>query len=194
MAAQYYISITRWQHNIILQSTDGSTILWVNQQMAAQYYISITRWQKQYYIPINRWQHTIIGQSTDGSTILYWQHNIIFQSPDDSTILYCNPQMAAQYYISINSWQHNLMGQSPDGSTINNNHGDLWLTLLSGNSRHVHVLRIRNAAAIRGGIYDLFDVSRSASDGDRTRRGLDGAGRGAQTAAPRPLVLYNNTQ
>ena len=37
------------------------------------------------------------------------------------------------------------------------------------------------AAAIRGGIYDLFDVSRSASDGDgdgtrRTRRGLDGAG------------------
>ena len=52
------------------------------------------------------------------------------------------------------------------------------------------------AAAIRGGIYDLFDVSRSASDGDgtrRTRQGLDGAGRGgAPTGAPRPLVKYKH--
>ena len=76
MAAPYYISITRWQHNIIFQSTDGSTILWVNPQMAARYYNSIIR----------------------------WQHNIIFQSTDGSTILWVNPQMAAQY-ISITRWQ-----------------------------------------------------------------------------------------
>ena len=66
MAAQYYISITRWQHNIKFQSPDGSIILRVNPQIAAQYYILIiliTRWfiswvnpemAAPYYIPITR--------------------------------------------------------------------------------------------------------------------------------------------
>ena len=48
MAAQYYGSITRWQHNFIFQSPDGST----------------------FYISVTRWQPNIMGQSIDGSTII----------------------------------------------------------------------------------------------------------------------------
>ena len=112
MAAQYYESILRWQHYILNQSPDGSTILSINPQMAAQYYESIPRWQ-----------HYILNQSPDGSTILSinpqmaaqyyesiprWQQNILNQTPDDSTIFWINPQMTAQSYESIPRWQHNI--------------------------------------------------------------------------------------
>ena len=90
-----------WQHNIMVQSPDlstiimgqspdGSTILYFNPQMATQY-----------YGPIPRWQLNIIF----GSTILFlinrWQpNNIISQSPDGSSILY--------FQMEINNWYYSL--------------------------------------------------------------------------------------
>ena len=63
MAAPFYISFTRWQHNIMFQSTVGSTILWVNP------HISITRWQ----------HNIIIFQSPDGSKILFFDQQMAAQ-------------------------------------------------------------------------------------------------------------------
>ena len=42
---KYNFSINKWQHTMIGQSRDGSSILYFNHQIAAQYDRSIPRWQ-----------------------------------------------------------------------------------------------------------------------------------------------------